>query len=61
MKIAYTLKRKNDITEISQSDARIIEHVQKTVNRKHRHKYVEMDLGTFPIAVKDFLYQTLKI
>jgi hypothetical protein len=61
MKIAYTLKRKNDITEVLQSDTRIIEQIQKTANKKYRSKYVEQNLGTFPIAVKDFLYQTLKI
>jgi len=61
MKIAYTLIRTNNLTETMQSDARIIEHIRKTASRKQRNKYIEEDLGIFPIPVKDFLYQTLKI
>lgn len=61
MKIAYTLKRTARITEDFESDRRIIEYIRKTASKKRRGKFIEQDLGTFPIPVKDFLYQTLKI
>ena len=61
MKIKYTLKRVQNIEEKLRSDARILEYIKKTANERHRQRFMEQDLGMVPIAVKDFLYQTLKI
>jgi len=58
---SYTLKRVDNVGESFRSDMNIVELARKRAQKKHKRKYIEQDLGTDPIPVKDFLYKRLEI
>ncbi len=61
MKFKYTLERSNSFQEDVENNSKIVEYIKKDIERKKKNKFIEQDLGTLPIPIKEFLYQTLKI
>ena len=61
MRMRYTLQRAAKPSEDIRADQNIVEYVRKTLQNKHPHEYIEQDLGTEPIPVKDFLFKQLEI
>ena len=57
----YTLKRAINPGNDMRADMRVVEQAQNDIKTRKKQKYVEQDLGTDPIPVKDFLYKQLEI
>lgn len=61
MRFAYTLKRTNRFLEDIEADRKIIDFIQKSVERKNKSKYIEQSLGILPMPIRDFLFKPLVI
>jgi len=58
---SYTLKRAINPGNDMRSDMNVVARAQNDVKARKKQKYIEQDLGTVPIPVKDFLYKQLEI
>lgn len=58
---SYTLQRKMDAGKDFRSNQAIVEKARKEAESRRKGDYVEQDLGTMPIPIKDYLYKPLEI
>ena len=61
MKVKYKLERKEGFVQDFRNDQRLVERIKNYLKSRHRNRYIEQDLGTVPIPIKDFLYNQLEI